>query len=60
MVVLGLGYILSQYECLLGLTRGWGCMGLALAVLASPATLIGPTVAVIIHVIARRRTGVAG
>lgn len=53
-VILALGYVLSQYECLLGQVRGWGCMGLALVVLASPATLIGPTVAVVVHVIARR------
>lgn len=53
-VILGLVYVLSQYECLFGQVRGWGCMGLALAVLAFPVTLIGPTIGVVVHVIARR------
>ncbi len=53
-VILFLVYILTQYECLFGQVRGWGCMGLALGVLALPATLIAPTMAVITHVIARR------
>jgi len=59
-VIVGVIYIASQYECLLGQTRGWKCMGLALAVLASPLTLVGPTVAIIAHVIARRTGSVAG
>ncbi|MBX3500659.1 MAG: hypothetical protein KF889_14520 [Alphaproteobacteria bacterium] len=53
-LIVVLGYILSEYECLLGYARGWKCMGLALAILALPVTLIGPTAAVIAHVIARR------
>jgi hypothetical protein len=53
-VLLALGYVVSQHECLLGQSRGWHCMGLALVVLASPLTLIAPTVAVIAHGIARR------
>jgi hypothetical protein len=57
--ILLLGYILSQYQCLLGQVRGWHCMGLALAVLVSPVTLIGPTVAVIAHLVARRADRVA-
>jgi hypothetical protein len=55
LVSLGVVYIVSQHECLLGQQRGWSCMGLALAVMAMPLTLIAPTVAVIAHVIARRR-----
>jgi hypothetical protein len=47
------GLVLYQYECLLGMTRGWDCMALALVVIASPVTLIGPTVAVIVNAIAR-------
>lgn len=54
-VVLSLGFILTQYECLLGQVRGWGCMGVALVVLAFPVTLIGPTIGVVAHVIARRQ-----
>lgn len=53
LVLIALGLVLYQYECLLGLTRGWHCVALALVVLASPATLIGPTVAVIANAIAR-------
>lgn len=53
-VILSLGFILSQYACLLGQVRGWGCMGVALVVLAFPATLAGPTIGAIVHVIARR------
>ncbi|MGE0422727.1 MAG: hypothetical protein AB7O88_10705 [Reyranellaceae bacterium] len=53
-LVLGLIYILSEYECVFGLRRGWGCLSPALVVLASPLTLIAPTVGVIAHVIARR------
>ena len=59
-VILALGYVLTQHECLLGQTRGWQCMGLGLVVLASPLTLIGPTVAVIAHAIARRPTVASG
>lgn len=54
-VILSLGFILSQYDCLLGQVRGWGCMGVAIVVLAFPITLIGPTIGVVAHVIARRR-----
>ena len=54
-VVLSLGFILTQYECLLGQVRGWGCMGVALVVLAFPVTLVGPTIGVVAHVIARRQ-----
>jgi hypothetical protein len=53
-VLLGLAFILSQYECLFGHVRGWGCMGLALAAIAFPFTLIAPTIATIVHVLARR------
>ncbi|MBM3619911.1 MAG: hypothetical protein FJX20_04400 [Alphaproteobacteria bacterium] len=53
-VPLCLLYILSQYDCLVGQQRGWSCMGLALAVMAMPLTLIAPAVAVIVHVIARK------
>ncbi len=53
-VPLGVLYILSQHDCLVGQQRGWSCMGLALAVMAMPLTLIAPAVAVITHVIARR------
>ncbi|MGE0422726.1 MAG: hypothetical protein AB7O88_10700 [Reyranellaceae bacterium] len=53
-VLLGLLFIASQHDCLFGQVRGWGCMGLALVVLASPMTLIGPTIAVVVHVVARR------
>lgn len=53
-VLLTLGFIVSQHACLFGNVRGWGCMGVALVVLASPITLIGPTIAVVAHVIARR------
>lgn len=35
-------------------------VGLALAILVAPITLIGPTVAVIAHVIARRSQQVSG
>jgi hypothetical protein len=59
-VIAGIIYILSQYECLLGQSRGWQCMGLALAILAAPITLVAPTVAVIVHVIARRSGSVPG
>ena len=59
-VIVALGYVVSQHECLLGQSRGWQCMGLALVVLASPLTLLPPTVAVIAHVIARRSTVVPG
>lgn len=55
LVLLGLVYILSQHDCIFGQQRGWSCMGLALAVMALPLTLIAPTVAVIAHVIARRQ-----
>lgn len=53
-LLLGLVYILSEYECVFGLRRGWGCLSPALVVLASPLTLIAPTVGVIVHLIARR------
>jgi hypothetical protein len=59
-VILALGYVLTEHECLLGQSRGWQCMGLGLVVLASPLTLIAPTVAVIAHVIARRPKVVSG
>ena len=59
-VILALAYVASQYACLLGQERGWQCMGLALVVLASPLTLIGPTVAVIAHVISRRTKPLVG
>lgn len=59
-VIAGLIYILSQQDCLLGQRRGWSCMGLALAVMAMPLTLIAPAVAVIVHVIARRQTPASG
>jgi len=52
-VLVGLAIIVYQYQCLFGQTRGWHCMAMALVVLASPVTLIGPTIAVIVHVIAR-------
>ena len=53
-LLLGLVYIVSEYECVFGLRRGWGCLSPALVVLASPLTLIAPTVGVIVHLIARR------
>jgi len=52
-VILALLYVMSQSACLVGDERGWQCMGLALVVLASPLTLIGPTVAVIANAMAR-------
>jgi hypothetical protein len=58
-VIAAMGYVLSQNACLLGQSRGWQCMGLALVVLASPLTLIAPTVAVITHAISRRSRPVA-
>jgi hypothetical protein len=59
-VILALAYVASEYACLLGLERGWQCMGLGLVVLASPLTLIGPTVAVIANAISRRTTTASG
>lgn len=59
-VILALVYVVSQYDCLFGVVRGWSCLGLALAVAGSPLTLIAPTIAVIVHVIARRSQPVPG
>jgi hypothetical protein len=59
-VIVAVGYVASQHACLLGQSRGWQCMGLALVVLASPLTLLAPTVAVIAHLIARRATAASG
>lgn len=58
--ILAVAYILFEYQCLFGQSRGWQCMGLALVILGSPLTLVAPTVAVIAHAIARRSRPVAG
>jgi hypothetical protein len=54
LMILALGYMATEWECLAGTRRGWNCLGAALAIMVAGVCLVPPFGGLLVRWIHRR------